>query len=90
VGLHYRSTFFSHIFDSGMAGTHYAYTWSAMLEAAALAWLDEQGGPTRAAGERLREGLLARGAVVEPLAALREITGREASVEPMLERRGLL
>jgi peptidyl-dipeptidase Dcp len=90
VGLHYRSTFFAHIFEGGMAGTHYAYTWSAMLEEAALAWLDEQGGPTRAAGEGLREGLLARGAVVEPLAALREITGREASVEPMLERRGLL
>jgi Zn-dependent oligopeptidase len=33
--------------------------------------------------------VLSRGAVVDPLAALRAITGREASVEPMLERRGL-
>ena len=90
MGLHYRSTFFSHIFDGGYAGTHYAYTWSAMLEAAALA------GSTSRAGRRARRasacatGLLARGAVVEPLAALRAITGREATVEPMLERRGLL
>jgi len=90
VGLRYRSTFFSHLFAGIYAGTHYSYTWSAMLEAAALAWLDEQGGPTRAAGERLRDGLLARGAVVDPLAALRAVTGREASVEPMLERRGLV
>src|SRR3954454_12728070 len=90
VGLSYRSTFFAHIFGGDYDGTQYSYEWSAMLEATALAWLDEQGGPTREAGERLRDDLLARGAVVDPLAALRAITGREASVEPLLERRGLL
>jgi peptidyl-dipeptidase Dcp len=89
VGYRYRSTFFVHIFDGMYEGTLYAYMWSAMLEAAALAWLDEQGGVTRAAGERLRDELLSRGALVDPLAAVRSITGREASVEPMLERRGL-
>jgi peptidyl-dipeptidase Dcp len=90
VGLSYRSTFFAHIFGGDYDGTQYSYEWSAMLEATALAWLDEQGGPTREAGERLRDDLLARGAVVDPLAALCAITGREASVEPMLQRRGLL
>jgi peptidyl-dipeptidase Dcp len=40
-------------------------------------------------GERLRDQLLSRGAVVDPLAAIRAITGREPSVEPLLERRGL-
>src|SRR4051812_30492201 len=90
VGFRYRSTMFVHIFAGYYAGTHYSYLWSAMLEAAVLAWLEEQGGPTRAVGERLRDALLARGAVVDPLAALREITGREASVGPLLERRGLL
>jgi peptidyl-dipeptidase Dcp len=89
VGLSYRSTFFVHIFGGDYAGTLYSYEWSSMLEAAALAWLDEQGGVTRAAGERLRDELLSRGAVVDPLAAVRSLTGREASVEPMLERRGL-
>jgi peptidyl-dipeptidase Dcp len=89
VGYRYRSTFFVHIFDGMYEGTLYAYLWSAMLEAAALAWLDEQGGVTRTAGERLRDELLSRGALVDPLAAVRSITGREASVEPMLERRGL-
>ena len=58
-------------------------------EAAALRWLDEQGGLTRAAGGRLRDELLSRGAVVDPLAALRAITGRDPSVGPMLEQRGL-
>jgi peptidyl-dipeptidase Dcp len=60
-----------------------------MREAVALRWLDEQGGPTRAAGERLRAELLSRGAVVDPLAAIRAVTGRVPSVGPLLERRGL-
>jgi len=60
-----------------------------MLEAAARRWMDDAGGPTRTAGQRLRDELLSRGAVVDPLAALRAITGREPSVGPMLEQRGL-
>lgn len=89
VGMHYRSTFFIHLFESNYAGTHYSYMWSAMLEAAALAWLDDGGGLTRASGMRLRDELLSRGAVVDPLAALRAITGREATVDQLLARRGL-
>jgi peptidyl-dipeptidase Dcp len=84
-----RSSYFVHIFDGSYAGTHYAYLWSAVLEAAVLEWLDEEGGPTRAVGQRLREGLLARGAVADPLDAVRAISGREPSVAPLLRRRGL-
>jgi len=89
VGTNNRSTFFPHVFSGHYAGTHYSYLWSAMLEAAARQWMDEEGGLTRAAGRRLRDELLSRGAVVDPLAALRAITGREPSVGPMLEQRGL-
>jgi peptidyl-dipeptidase Dcp len=89
VGHRYRSPFFAHAFDGGYAGTHYSYLWSAVLECSALEWLDEQGGASRAAGTRLREGLLARGAAVDPLAALREITGRPPSVQSLLRLRGL-
>ena len=89
VGLHCHSTFFTHIFDGPYPGTHYSYLWSARLEAITLQWLDEQGGLTRANGQRLREAFLSRGAVVDPIAALRSLTGREPSVEPLLERRGL-
>jgi peptidyl-dipeptidase Dcp len=89
VGLGNHSTFFPHIFDGQYGGTHYAYLWSALLEAATLQWLDEEGGLTRANGQRLREAFLSRGAVVDPIAAIRTLTGREPSVGPMLERRGL-
>jgi peptidyl-dipeptidase Dcp len=89
VGFNYHSTFFMHIFDGPYPGTHYSYLWSALLEAITLQWLDEQGGITRANGERLRDAFLSRGATVDPIAALRSLTGREPSVGPLLERRGL-
>jgi peptidyl-dipeptidase Dcp len=89
VGLGNHSTFFPHIFDGHYDGTHYAYLWSGLLEAVTLQWLDEQGGLTRQNGRRLREAFLARGAAVDPIAAIRTLTGREPSIEPLLERRGL-
>jgi len=85
----YRSSYFDHVFDGQYDGTHYAYLWSAVLEATVLEWLDEQGGPTRAAGRRLRDALLSRGAVVDPLDAVGTITGRTPSVASLLRRRGL-
>jgi peptidyl-dipeptidase Dcp len=84
-----HSTYFIHIFDGHYPGTHYSYLWSARLEAITLQWLDEHGGLTRANGQRLREAFLSRGAAVDPIAALRTLTGREPSVGPLLERRGL-
>lgn len=89
VGFGYHSTFFRHVFDGPYPGTHYSYMWSATLEAITLRWLDERGGLTRANGQRLRDELLSRGAVVDPIEALRAITGREPSVGPLLEQRGL-
>ena len=89
VGFHYHSTFFTHVFDGHYPGTQYSYLWSAALEAITLQWLDEQGGLTRANGQRLREAVLARGAVVDPIAAIAALTGRRPSVGPLLERRGL-
>jgi peptidyl-dipeptidase Dcp len=89
AGFNYRSSFFVHSFDGFYAGTHYSYLWSGALEAVALGWLDEEGGLSRRAGSRLRDELLSQGAAVDPLAAFRAITGRDPSVQPLLQRRGL-
>ena len=90
VGFNYRSSFFRHVFDGPYAGTQYSYLWSGVLEATARQWLSEQGGITRAAGDRLRRELLSRGGVVDPIEAFKTITGREPSVRPFLEQRGLI
>jgi peptidyl-dipeptidase Dcp len=57
----YRSTYFAHAFAGGYAAGYYAYLWSEMLENAAIAWLEENGGLTRSNGDRLRTMVLSRG-----------------------------
>jgi peptidyl-dipeptidase Dcp len=90
LDFHYRSSFFDHVFEGFYAGRHYSYLWSGVLEAIAVDWLDASGGLTRAAGTRLREDVLARGALADPAAVLAGLTGRAWSAEPLLRQRGLI
>ncbi|MFB9378466.1 M3 family metallopeptidase [Kineococcus gynurae] len=85
----YRSGYFAHVFAGGYAAAYYAYIWSEVLDADTVEWFTENGGLTRANGERFRRGLLARGGSVDPLQAYREVRGRDARIEPLLRRRGL-
>ncbi len=57
----YRSTFFAHIWGGGYAAGYYAYLWAESLEHRAIQWFRENGGLTRANGDRLRHMILARG-----------------------------
>ncbi|MDN5756798.1 MAG: M3 family metallopeptidase, partial [Micrococcaceae bacterium] len=52
-------------------------------------WFTENGGGTRANGDRFRHELLARGNTRDPLASYGIFRGREARLEPLLVRRGL-
>ncbi|MDF2434979.1 MAG: peptidyl-dipeptidase Dcp, partial [Mucilaginibacter sp.] len=52
-------------------------------------WFKENGGLTRANGDRFRSLLLGVGGSKDPLEAYREFRGRDAVIEPLLERRGL-
>jgi peptidyl-dipeptidase Dcp len=45
---------------------------------------------TRANGQHFRDTLLSRGGSAEALSLFRDFRGRDASVEPLLERRGLV
>jgi peptidyl-dipeptidase Dcp len=60
-----------------------------VLDADTVDWFDEHGGLTRANGDRFRETVLSRGGSTDPMAAFRELRGREPRIEPLLERRGL-
>src|ERR1700733_10446859 len=57
----YRSSYFSHIWNTGYAAGYYAYLWSEMLDDAAYQWFEDNGGMTRANGDRLRQVVLSRG-----------------------------
>jgi peptidyl-dipeptidase Dcp len=85
----YRYPYFSHIMGGYSAG-YYSYIWSEVLDADTVEWFKENGGMTRANGQHFRDTLLSRGGSAEALGLFRDFRGRDASVEPLLERRGLV
>lgn len=87
----YRSTYFAHVFSAADAydAGYYGYIWSEVLDADTVEWFKANGGLQRANGDRFREVLLSRGGTVDVMAATAELLGREPSLRPLLERRGL-
>jgi peptidyl-dipeptidase Dcp len=85
----YRSTYFAHIWDGGYQAGYYAYLWAEVLDHDAFAWFKENGGMTRANGQKFREMILSRGGTRDPADLYRDFRGREPSVEPLLIERGL-
>lgn len=85
----YRSTYFSHIVG-GYAAGYYAYLWSEVLDADSVQWFKENGGLTRKNGDHFRDTLLSRGGSIDAMQLYRDFRGRDPSVQPLLERRGLL
>lgn len=86
----YRTGYFQHIFaGAGYAAGYYSYIWSEVLDAETVDWFTENGGLTRANGERFRHELLSRGNSRDPLESFRNLRGRDAALEPLLKRRGL-
>ncbi|BCW36520.1 peptidyl-dipeptidase Dcp [Arthrobacter sp. StoSoilA2] len=86
----YRTGYFQHIFaGAGYAAGYYSYIWSEVLDADTVEWFKENGGLTRANGERFRSELLSTGNSRDPLESFRTFRGRDAELEPLLKRRGL-
>ena len=85
----YASTYFAHTFAGGYDAGYYSYIWSEVLDADTGEWFAENGGLTRANGDRFRDRLLGVGGSTDPLAAYRHFRGRDASRQPLLDRRGL-
>ena len=86
----YRSTYFSHIFSSdAYSAGYYSYIWSEVLDAASVAWMIQNGGLTRANGDRFRATLLSRGGSDEALTLYKNFTGQEPDLKHLLVRRGL-
>ena len=85
----YASTYFAHTFAGGYDAGYYSYIWSEVLDADTVEWFRENGGLTRENGDRFRARLLGVGGAKNPLEAYRDFRGRDARIEPLLERRGL-
>jgi peptidyl-dipeptidase Dcp len=90
VPSRYQSTYFQHVFsNSAYDAGYYSYIWSEVLDADTVQWFRDNGGLTRENGDRFRERLLAVGGSKDPLEAFRDFRGRDADIQPLLDRRGL-
>jgi peptidyl-dipeptidase Dcp len=85
----YASTYFAHTFSGGYDAGYYSYIWSEVLDADTVEWFTENGGLTRENGDRFRSRLLGVGGSRDPLDAYRDFRGRDALIQPLLDRRGL-
>jgi peptidyl-dipeptidase Dcp len=85
----YRTTYFNHVFGGGYSAGYYSYIWSEVLDADTVTWFEENGGLRRENGDAFRARLLSRGGSVDPMAAFRDLRGRDPEIGPLLARRGL-
>jgi peptidyl-dipeptidase Dcp len=85
----YRTSYFAHVWSGGYSAGYYAYIWSEVLDNDAYQWFVENGGMTRANGQRFRDLVLSRGGTGDMATIYREFRGRDPEVEPLLRHRGL-
>jgi peptidyl-dipeptidase Dcp len=86
----YRSTYFLHIWGNGYAASYYAYLWTEMLDDDAYTWFEENGGMTRANGQRFRDMILSRGNTEDYNKMFTDFRGHAPDITPMLKNRGLI
>jgi peptidyl-dipeptidase Dcp len=85
----YRSSYFLHIWANGYDAGYYAYLWTEMLDDDAFQWFLDNGGMTRANGDRFRHMVLSRGNTEDLDKMYSTWLGKEPNIEPMLKFRGL-
>jgi peptidyl-dipeptidase Dcp len=85
----YRSTYFLHIWANNYAAGYYAYQWAEMLDDDAYQWFEENGGLTRANGNRFRKMVLSRGNTENLATMYANWRGRAPEIGAMLKDRGL-
>ncbi|PBJ84191.1 peptidyl-dipeptidase Dcp [Lysobacteraceae bacterium NML93-0399] len=85
----YRTSYFNHIWGGGYGAGYYAYFGAEVLDHDTFQWFRENGGLTRENGQIFRDKILSIGHSRDLKVAYREFRGKEPSVEPLLEHRGL-
>jgi peptidyl-dipeptidase Dcp len=85
----YRSSYFNHIWSGDYAAGYYAYLWTQMLADDAYQGFVDQGGLTRANGDRFRTMILSKGNTEDLEQLYVSWRGAQPSIAPMLKYRGL-
>lgn len=85
----YRTAYFAHVWPGGYSAGYYAYLWSEVLALDAYAWFKEHGGLNSESAQRFRDKVISRGGTQEAMQLYRDFSGKDPSIEPLLEARGL-
>ena len=85
----YRSAYFAHIFSGGYSSGYYGYMWSEVLDADAFQAFKETSLFDQETAAKYREHILAKGGSEPGMDLYVAFRGREPSIEPLLERRGM-
>jgi peptidyl-dipeptidase Dcp len=89
IVVRYRSPNFRHIFSGGYSAGYYSYMWAEVLEADAFQAFKENGIFDPKTAESYRKNILATGGTEDPMILYRRFRGKDPSVQPLLESRGL-
>ncbi|MCZ6880304.1 MAG: M3 family metallopeptidase [Gammaproteobacteria bacterium] len=85
----YRSGYFAHIFSGGYSSGYYGYMWSEVLDADAFQAFKETSLFDPETAAKFRKHILAKGGSEPGMDLYVAFRGREPSIEPLLERRGM-
>ncbi|MCB0394102.1 MAG: M3 family metallopeptidase [Bdellovibrionales bacterium] len=88
VPVRYRTTYFSHI-TGGYSAGYYSYIWAEVLDAHTVHWFEQNGGLTRANGDKMRNILLSRGGSTDAMGMFEKLVGEKKNKIYLLKRRGL-
>ncbi len=87
--VRYRSPYFQHIFSGGYSAGYYSYIWSEVLDSDAFQAFKERSLFDAATAQSFRKNILEKGNTADAMQMYKAFRGREPSVEPLLEKRGL-
>ncbi|MCB1644312.1 MAG: M3 family metallopeptidase [Pseudomonadales bacterium] len=89
IAPRYRSSYFQHIFSGGYSAGYYAYIWAEVLDADAFEMFREKGIFDQETAAAFREHILEKGGSADPMALYERFRGRQPTVTPLLQGRGL-
>jgi len=89
IVVRYRSPYFRHIFSGGYSAGYYSYIWSEVLDSDAFQAFKESSLFDQKTAQAFRTNILAAGGTEDPMVLYQRFRGKEPSIEPLLEKRGL-
>ncbi|MBN1301848.1 MAG: M3 family metallopeptidase [Melioribacteraceae bacterium] len=86
----YRTTYFNHIFSGGYSSGYYSYIWAEVLDSDAFSAFVESGDVyNQELAGRYRKYVLSAGGTDDAMILYKKFRGKEPSIGPLLEKRGL-